>query len=174
MRVTIAEPDPVRCVGSPSRHRTASGCARRPVARRPGAVVTLRSRPPSPNVFPVSPPSMNAHPVKSASWASSAARIVEFSVVGSGRAAPALIATSPWRSPIYSLLMRGGEFAPTPARADHGLSRDVLVAPPFASDSLLAVQQLHGAVNFCVRALVNFSVREHTNGTWDGTYVDED
>ncbi len=147
MRVTIADQDSARCASSLSCRGAASRCARQPVARRPGVVVTLRSRLPSLSALPAAPPSTNVHPVKPAISARSAVRIAGSSVVGSGRAAHVLIATSLWRSPICSLPLRGGEAAPTIlARGD---------GP--------AVQQFHWAVNFCLRAVVNFSVREHNH-----------
>ena len=50
---------------------------------------------------------------------------------------------------------------PRPAGPINDLTHYVL-ARRFASDALLAVQQLHtGVVNFCVLAVVNFSVHEH-------------
>ena len=72
--------------------------------------------------------------------------------------ASAPIATSPWRSSISSPSRKGGEITPTPGRRDQGSPATLSI---LAYGHLLAVQHLYGVVNFCVRAVVNFSMREH-------------
>lgn len=115
----------------------------------------------SPSAPPAPPPSTNARPVKLASSVSSGARTAESSAAASGPAGSALTATSPWRSPICSLPMKGGEIAPTPGTADQGLPRSVLAPATRQRQPACRTTVLPGVVNFWALAVVNFSVHEH-------------
>ncbi len=58
--------------------------------------------------------------------------------------------------------MKGGEIRSDAWPAPSPVVRDVPAAPMLASGNVLPVQQVGWVVNFCVRALVNFSMREQS------------